>query len=176
MFLVIAYTITVFRTIFLERVWKRLFVSCEFQFVRDFARIRTKYTAKWGLQIAEMFFQTHSSILTKVCGEILFKNALAFLQQAMASFWHRPMYKFKQIQGKVLICLLLLRFLKKDLLDSVIIIWYAEDKKGRIFSHESLRQTKKEKPGNPCKIKVFPLFLVSIPSFKNAGSGTWTHT
>ena len=33
-------------------------MSCEFQFVGDFARMRAKYTAKWGLQIAEMFFNT----------------------------------------------------------------------------------------------------------------------
>ena len=39
-----------------------LFVSCESQFVGDFVRMRGKYTAKWGLQIAEMVFQTHSSI------------------------------------------------------------------------------------------------------------------
>ncbi|MEI2992879.1 MAG: DUF6783 domain-containing protein [Blautia faecicola] len=28
------------------------------------SRIRVKYTAKWGLQIAEMIFQTRSSPLT----------------------------------------------------------------------------------------------------------------
>ncbi|MEE0011529.1 MAG: DUF6783 domain-containing protein [Lachnospiraceae bacterium] len=27
--------------------------------------MRVKYTAKWGLQIAEMIFQTRSSIMTK---------------------------------------------------------------------------------------------------------------
>ncbi|MDY5790660.1 MAG: DUF6783 domain-containing protein [Oliverpabstia intestinalis] len=32
-------------------------------------RMRIKYTAKWGLQIAEMIFQTHSKILRTVfCG------------------------------------------------------------------------------------------------------------
>ena len=36
-------------------------MSSEFQFVGDFARMRAKYTAKWGSQIAEMVFQTHST-------------------------------------------------------------------------------------------------------------------
>ena len=35
-------------------------MSCESQFVGDFIRMRVKYTAKWGLQIAEMIFQTRS--------------------------------------------------------------------------------------------------------------------
>ena len=35
---------------------------CESQFVGDFIRMRVTYTAKWGLQIAEMIFQTRSSI------------------------------------------------------------------------------------------------------------------
>ena len=30
---------------------------CESQFVGDFIRMRVKYTAKWGLQIAEMIFR-----------------------------------------------------------------------------------------------------------------------
>ena len=34
---------------------------CESQFVGEFIRMRVTYTAKWGLQIAEMIFQTRSS-------------------------------------------------------------------------------------------------------------------
>ena len=30
---------------------------CESQFVGDFIRMRVTYTAKWGLQIAEMIFR-----------------------------------------------------------------------------------------------------------------------
>ena len=33
---------------------------CESQFVGDFIRMRVTYTAKWGLQIAEMILQTRS--------------------------------------------------------------------------------------------------------------------
>ena len=36
-------------------------MKSQFQFVGDFARMRAKYTAKWGSQIAEMVFQTRSS-------------------------------------------------------------------------------------------------------------------
>ena len=36
---------------------------CESQFVGDFIRMRVTYTAKWGLQIAEMIFSTRSSAL-----------------------------------------------------------------------------------------------------------------
>jgi hypothetical protein len=46
-----------------KRVWKRLFVSCESHFVGNFIRMRVKYTAKWGLQIAEMIFQTRSILV-----------------------------------------------------------------------------------------------------------------
>ena len=45
---------------------------CESQFVGDFIRMRVTYTAKWGLQIAEMIFQTRSSIT----GIVLYKYRL----------------------------------------------------------------------------------------------------
>ena len=35
---------------------------CESQFVWDFIRMRVKSPAKWGLQIAEMVFQTRSKV------------------------------------------------------------------------------------------------------------------
>ena len=38
---------------------------CESQFMGDFIRMRVTCTAKWGLQIAEMIFQTRSNINRK---------------------------------------------------------------------------------------------------------------
>ena len=38
---------------------------CESQFVGDFIRMRVTYTAKWGLQIAEMIFRTRSRACLK---------------------------------------------------------------------------------------------------------------
>ena len=34
---------------------------CKSQFVGDFIRMKVTYTAKWGLQIAEIIFRTRSS-------------------------------------------------------------------------------------------------------------------
>ena len=56
---------------------KMLYARCASQFVEDFVsdegviagydnRIRTKYTAKWGVQIAGMIFQTRSSVFAQV--------------------------------------------------------------------------------------------------------------
>ena len=52
---------------------------CESQFVGDFIRMRVTYTAKWGLQIAEMIFQTRSRTYCYTYLSILHPNEQLYL-------------------------------------------------------------------------------------------------
>ena len=46
---------------------------------QDFIRMRVKYTAKWGLQIAEMIFQTRSRTYCYTYLSILHPNEQLYL-------------------------------------------------------------------------------------------------
>ena len=52
---------------------------CESQFVGDFIRMRVTYTAKWGLQIVKMIFQTRSSNLKAPKSIIFFPPCILIL-------------------------------------------------------------------------------------------------
>ena len=49
-------------------------------------RIRVKYTAKWGVQIAGMIFQTGSSY----CGKVLIRTAFFLLKCAFEKTFFKP--------------------------------------------------------------------------------------
>ena len=49
-------------------------------------RIRVKYTAKWGVQIAGMIFQTRSSY----CGKVLIRTAFFLLKCAFEKTFFKP--------------------------------------------------------------------------------------